>query len=177
VFEVDEPNTQDWKRHRLQELGFVIPPTLHFVPVDFESGESWVDKTLSVGLDATQASFVSCLGVTQYITKEATLKTMQLAASLGAGTTFACTFVLPAELIDRAEFDMRAATEQGAASRGHPWVSFFTPREFLALARQAGFDRVQHISGEDLTRLYFADRDDGLRPSSSDHLIIATRYH
>jgi methyltransferase (TIGR00027 family) len=174
VFEVDEPKTQEWKRHRLEELGYAIPPNLHFAPVDFESGESWVDKILSVGFDARRNAVVSCLGVTQYITKQATLETMQLAASLAAGTTFACTFIVPAELIDPAESEMRAATEEGAGDRGHPWISFYEPREFLVLARRAGFKNARHVSTDELTLQYFAGRADGLRPSSSDHLIIAS---
>lgn len=34
IFEIDEPNTQSWKKQRLVELGFGIPKWLHFVPVD-----------------------------------------------------------------------------------------------------------------------------------------------
>ena len=37
VFEVDQPGPQAWKRQRLVELGFGIPPWLRLVPVDFET--------------------------------------------------------------------------------------------------------------------------------------------
>jgi methyltransferase (TIGR00027 family) len=174
VFEVDQANMQEWKKYRIEELGFAVPPNLHFAPVDFENGESWVDKIVTVGFDPTIATFASCLGVTQYISKQATLETMRMAAALLARATFVCSLVLPAELIDPAEYEMRAATEQGAANRGHPWISFFDPREFIDIARQAGFEHVRHVSPDDLAHLYFAGRVDGLRPSSSDHLVIAT---
>src|SRR5574337_2034931 len=39
VFELDQPGPQQWKRRRLVELGFGIPPFLHLVPVDFEAGK------------------------------------------------------------------------------------------------------------------------------------------
>jgi methyltransferase (TIGR00027 family) len=41
VFEVDQPGPQEWKRQRLHDLGFGIPPFLRFVPVNFEAGDAW----------------------------------------------------------------------------------------------------------------------------------------
>jgi methyltransferase (TIGR00027 family) len=35
VFEIDQPGPQAWKRQRLIDLGFGIPPYLRLVPVDF----------------------------------------------------------------------------------------------------------------------------------------------
>ena len=37
VFEVDHPATQEWKRYLLAQAVIEIPPSLTFVPVDFES--------------------------------------------------------------------------------------------------------------------------------------------
>ena len=51
VFEVDEPGTQAWKRERLKEVGLGVPAHLRFAPVDFESGESWVEKIVAAGFD------------------------------------------------------------------------------------------------------------------------------
>jgi len=44
----------------------------------------------------------------------------------------------------------------------------------LALAREAGFREVQHVSAADLAQRYFARRTDGLRPSSGESFLIAT---
>jgi hypothetical protein len=52
--------------------------------------------------------------------------------------------------------------------------SFFTPTEMLALAREAGFKKVQHVSAAILTERYFAGRTDGLRPpNNSGELLVA----
>lgn len=40
VFEVDYPATQAYKRSRLAEVGWEQPVQLHFIPVDFQPGES-----------------------------------------------------------------------------------------------------------------------------------------
>jgi len=44
----------------------------------------------------------------------------------------------------------------------------------LALAREAGFKGAQHVSAAELTRRYFVGRTDGLRPASSEELVVAT---
>jgi hypothetical protein len=44
----------------------------------------------------------------------------------------------------------------------------------LALAREAGFREVQHVSAATLTARYFAGRSDGLRPGSAEALLVAT---
>ena len=39
IFEIDQPETQAWKRQRLIDLGFGIPGWLRLVPVDFKAGD------------------------------------------------------------------------------------------------------------------------------------------
>jgi hypothetical protein len=43
----------------------------------------------------------------------------------------------------------------------------------LALAREAGFKGARHVPGTSLAERYFADRADGLRPSSGEDLLMA----
>ena len=42
------------------------------------------------------------------------------------------------------------------------------------MAREAGFKDAQHVPGILLAERYFADRTDGLRPSSGEDLLVAT---
>jgi len=175
IFEVDEQGTQRWKEARLRDLQLPIPPQLRFVPVDFESGDSWVDLIAKAGFDVTRASVVASTGVTQYISRDALVATMRAAAELAPGTTFICTFILPVALIDPGERDLRAATEERSAGRGCPWISFYAPDEMLRLARAAGFDDVCHVSASEFNARYFAARPDGLRAASGEHLVTATR--
>ncbi|WP_257039704.1 class I SAM-dependent methyltransferase [Streptomyces sp. OV198] len=59
---------------------------------------------------------------------------------------------------------------------GTPFISFYTPQEMLAPARVVGFKDVHHVSGTALAARYFADRTDGLRPSSGEDLLLATTW-
>lgn len=49
VFEVEKPGTLAWKKERLTEIGYPLPPSLHFVPVNFETG--WWNHLLDAGFD------------------------------------------------------------------------------------------------------------------------------
>jgi hypothetical protein len=69
---------------------------------------------------------------------------------------------------------MRAETEEGAATWGHPWLSVLSLDEIRRFADEAGFAKMSLVTADDLTRRYFAGRDDGLRPSSSNAYLIAS---
>ncbi len=173
IFEVDTPRTQQWKRQRLRDLDMVVPENVSYVPVDFESGDSWVEAISRSGFDAGRPSVIASTGVAQYISVDAMVKTMKEAAQLAPGTTFVCTSVMPIELVTETSLrELRALTEAGAAGRGSPWVSFYSPDQFVSLALSAGFDDVRYVT-PDLNERYFATRQDGLR--FSENLISATR--
>jgi methyltransferase (TIGR00027 family) len=91
VFEVDQPGSQTWKRERLTELGYGIPPWLRLVPVDFEADGSWWDRLLAAGFDAAEPAVVASLGVSMYLTKDANAATLRLLASLASRSTLIMT--------------------------------------------------------------------------------------
>jgi methyltransferase (TIGR00027 family) len=174
VFEVDQPGPQAWKRRRLIELGFGIPSFLRLVPVDFEIGDKWWERLQEAGFDAAQPAIVASTGVSMYLTVDAIAATLRRVASLAAGSKLVMSFLLPIELADP---EIRAGIEraaEGARANGTPFISFFRPAEMVALAREAGFRDVQHVSSAALAERYFAGRTDGLRPpNNSEELLVA----
>jgi methyltransferase (TIGR00027 family) len=174
VFEVDRPAAQAWKRQRLIDLGLGIPPFLRFVPVDFEAGDAWWDQLLASGFDPARPAVVASTGVSMYLTIEAIEATLRQVATLAPRSTLVMSFMLPFEL---AAPDVRPAIERaaaGARANGTPFISFFTPGEMLAVARQAGFREVHHVSASELAQRYFAGRADGLRPpDNAEELLVA----
>ncbi|MUM17567.1 class I SAM-dependent methyltransferase [Mycobacterium sp. CBMA271] len=154
VFEVDQPQTQAWKRKRLSELGFGIPDWLRLVPVDFEAGGSWWDQLQNTGFDAEKPAVVASTGVSMYLTRDAIAATLRQCALLAPGSTLAMTFLLPLELLDESERPIRQMIVSRAAESGTPWVSFFAPDQMLSLARECGFTEVSHMSGRALIERY-----------------------
>lgn len=175
VFEIDQPGPQEWKQQRLVELGFGVPTYLRFVPVDFEAGDAWWKQLVASGFDAARQAVVASTGVSMYLTRDAIMATLRHVAALAPGSTLVMSFMLPIELQDP---EVRPGVEraaEGARKSGTPFISFFSPTEMLALARDAGFEEVQHVSAAMLAQRYFAGRVDGLRPpNNSEELLVAS---
>ncbi len=174
IFEVDRPGPQEWKRGRLVALGFGIPEWLRFVPVDFEAGQSLWEQLEAAGFDSRRPAVVASTGVSMYLTREANVATLRQIAALTPGSTLAMTFMLPLELLEPRERPPHEAIHRAARASGTPFISFFTPAEMVALAREAGLKEARHISTAELTERYFAGRADGLRPANGEVFLIAT---
>jgi methyltransferase (TIGR00027 family) len=174
VFETDQPDTQAWKRQRLNELGFAVPGWLHFVPVDFEASGSWRVGLAAAGFDDAKPAVVVSSGVSMYLTRSANAALVREVAALAPGSTLVMTFLLPLELADPEVRPALEMAQKGARASGTPFISFFTPAEALALAHHSGFRAAQHVTADTLTRRYFARRTDGLRPpSNAEELLVA----
>lgn len=175
VFEIDRPGPQAWKRQRLNDLGFGVPPFLRLVPVDFEAGESWEEKLAAAGFDSRRPAVLASTGVSMYLTREANQATLRRIAGFAPGSTLVLSFMLPIEMADP---ELRPGMERaaaGARANGTPFLSFFTPPDLLALARDAGFKEVRHVSAAALAEQYFNGRTDGLRPpNNAEELLVAT---
>jgi methyltransferase (TIGR00027 family) len=175
VFEIDRPAPQAWKRQRLIDVGLGIADGLRLVPVDFETSDAWVKGLTASGFDAHRAAVVASAGVSIYLSKDAVASTLRDAAALAPGSILAMTFVLPIELADPQLRPGLELAQRGARAAGTPFVSFFTPAEMLALARQAGFREVRHVSAADLRARYFAGRTDGLYPPNGGEEILVAQ--
>jgi methyltransferase (TIGR00027 family) len=175
VFEVDQPGHQAWKRRRLIELGYGIPEWLRLVPVDFEAGDDWRQRLDEAGFNADEPAVVASTGVSMHLTRDAVAATMRQVAGLAPGSTLAMSFLL---LLDFADPEVRPGlvmAEKGARASGTPFISFFKTEEIMALAHEAGFRDVRHVSGANLTERYVARRTDGLRvPINAEELLVAT---
>jgi methyltransferase (TIGR00027 family) len=175
VFELDQPESQAWKRQRLLATGVGIVDHLKLVPVDFEAGDNWLERLVASGFDAKRPAVVTSTGVSMYLTKDAIMATFRQVATFASGSTFVMSFLCPIEMLDR---EIRIGVEraaEGARASGTPWISFFKPDEIMAFAREAGFEKVQHVSAAALAERYFTGRTDGLRPpNNSEELLVAT---
>ena len=174
IYEVDQPDPQAWKKRRLMELGFAIPKNLHFVPVDFESGQSWWEKLLEHGFDSKKRTVNVSTGVSMYLSQEANFQTLKQIAALGEGSVFLMTFMLSLELLEPKERGIMEFVMKKAAESRTPFLSLFTPEAILEMAMKAGFKKAQYYSAEELFLRYFSQRQDGLRAGNAEAFLIAT---
>lgn len=173
IFEIDQPGPQAWKKKRLAEIGFEAPPWLHFVPVDFEAGQSWWDKLIEAGFDPSKPGVVVSTGVSMYLTREANLATLRQLARMAPGSTFAMTFMLALDLLEPEERSILEFVMKRANEAGTPFISLFAPADVAALANEAGFKKSQYVPASEIYQRYFAGRPDGLRAGDAEAFLLA----
>jgi methyltransferase (TIGR00027 family) len=174
IFEIDQPGPQAWKQERLAEAGYGVPGWLHFVPVDFESGQSWWEQLTSSGFDTKKPAVVVSTGVSMYLSKEANITTLEQLAKLAPGSTFTMTFMLALDLLETQERSIMEFVMNKARESGTPFLSLFHPPQILALANEAGFKISQYVSAKDIHQRYFANRADGLNAGNAEAFLVAT---
>lgn len=173
VFEVDQPGAQAWKQKRLAELGYNISPNLHFVPVDFEAGESWWDQLISSGFDVNKPAVIASTGVSMYLTKEANMATLSQVSKLASGSTFAMTFMLTLDLLEPKESAIMEFVMNKAKESGTPFLSLFSPAEIIKMAQETGFKKVKDVPANAIYQKYFAGRSDGLNAGNAEAFLVA----
>ena len=172
IYEIDQPDTLTWKEEKLIENGYEISQNLHFVPVDFETS-SWWNELLKKKFDLHQKTFVSCTGVTLYLTREAIVETLRKMTLLSSGSSIAIAFYLPIGLLDEEDRQMQEIANKGAEASGTPFVSFFSPEEVEEFAKEIGLKDIQTISTKDMAGMYFKNRKDNLVPASGEYFLVA----
>jgi methyltransferase (TIGR00027 family) len=156
IYEVDHPASQRAKLDRLARAAIPIPPNVRHVPADLEASPP-AEALRAAGFDASAPAFFSILGVTTYLSEAAGDAIFAFIASLPAGTEAVFTFSPPAPGGDAP--DSLAAR---AAAMGEPWRTRQGPDEIGPKLRALGFSRVDFVPAEEIERMYFRGRTDGL---------------
>jgi methyltransferase (TIGR00027 family) len=174
IFEVDQPGPQAWKQKRLFDLNLAQPKHLHFVPVDFEAGQSWLKQLIANGFKKDKSAVFVSTGVSMYLTQEANQATFSQIAKLASGSTFAMTFMLALDYLLAQERSIMEFVMKKAAESGTPFLSLYPPDEILKMAQTAGFKSAQYISADDIYVKYFSNRTDGLRAGQAEAFVVAS---
>ena len=173
VFEIDHPATQAWKREQLQEAGIPIPPSLTFVPVDFEH-QTLADALASSGLSTSAPAFFSWLGVTPYLTREACMTTLRVIAKMPEGSGVVFDFAIDPALLNAGQRQALDALSKRVAAAGEPFQLFFDPAKLQHELKTLGFHRTEFLQSAQINARYFQDRADGLCVRGSlGHLMSA----
>jgi methyltransferase (TIGR00027 family) len=172
VFEVDHPDTQSIKRHRLVHGGIDIPASLTFVPVDFTTMK--LDDALrGAGFDATAPVFFSWLGVVPYLERPAIDATFRFIASLPEKSAVAFDYAVPPESLGWTARLIFWRMAKRVAALGEPWKTFLDPQTLARDLRDLGFTSVEDFGADALNARYFAGRTDKLRIGGAGRMAMA----
>lgn len=172
LFEVDHPASQAWKLGRIAELDLPVRDGHVFAPVDFETTPLW-EGLPRAGLDWSQPAFFSWLGVIIYLAPEAITATLNTVSGCGTGSEIVLSYDAPDAFLDDTAREMVQIEARQVAATGEPYTTRMSPAQAETLIESAGLEVVEHLAPQALYDRYFAQRSDGLRPSTAERLIAA----
>jgi methyltransferase (TIGR00027 family) len=174
VFEVDYPETQAWKRGRLEHGGIAIPDSMRFAPVDFEC------DTLEHGLEAVgfrrdEPAVFAWLGVVPYLTRDAAFSTLRFVAGLPRGTEVVFDYAIPREMMTEPERRAFDGLAERVARAGEPFRLFFRPDELDAELRAMGFTELENMNGAELRARWLGDEPRQPAPQGGSGRLLSAR--
>jgi len=161
IFEVDHPDTQSWKLEKLNIAGIQVPDNVHYVAVNFES-DSLAERLTAGGFNNDEPAFISWLGVTYYLHREAILDIFKYVAHLPSPSQLVFDFIVGVAELSEPDRASMKAIKSYAEEYGEPWISQFEPTELRQMLSDSGFGETFHLSHALATRKYFEGRADGL---------------
>lgn len=172
LFAADHPASLAFAETRLRACGLAPPVNLTCVAADLEQ-QQLGERLTAHGFDPARPSFLSMLGVSQYLTATAVDAILAFVSALPRGSEIVLSFSPPDD--ELADEDRRAVGLSTAftARLGEPWRYRPRRRELEAQFDRLGFEKVFHLSPGLAKQRYFADRRDGLRAPGWEQLIAA----
>ena len=173
VFEVDFPDTQAWKRARLDHAEIAIPASLHFAAVDFER-HSLSDGLEEAGFRSDQPAFFAWLGVVPYLTRPAAIATLSFMAGLPQGSGVVFDYSIPREMMGERERDAFDNLAARVARAGEPFRLFFDPAQLTIELRSLGFSMIEDLDIDSVrARWLGATQQENRLHGRSGHLMCA----
>lgn len=170
IFEVDHPDTQCFKKQKLEQLGN-ISDQIEFVSIDFEK-ESIADALTRSSFDSNQAAFFSWLGTTHYLENPTTLATLASIAHIaGADSEVVLDYSIDFNELKGIEKIGTQFVATFTQVWGEPLQGQFSPLDLHHQVEKMGFRVLEDLSGEALTLRYFHMRADQMKHTAATHML------
>jgi len=173
IYEVDHPATQAGKRERLAEAQIALPPSLIFVPVDFEQDEVG-EKLVAAGFQQNAPAFFTWLGVVPYLTEDAIDRTLDYISSI-QNSEVVFDYMEPAEAFSEELRQIEKARADQLEKLGERSATRFEPDGVAAVLRSHGFCDLEDIDFQEIASR-FGRAVQGLAPGHAGlHVVHAKR--
>lgn len=159
VYEVDQEDTQRWKRALLRGKQ---PSNLQFIPVDFEQ-QSIADALRNSSFNTKEPAFFSWLGTTYYLTREAIFASLEsILTTAASGSELVLDYWSQPPGSNWRANVLLYGVRLAVATQREPLLSFFDPAELAREVQAIGFEVVENFTPEDARKHYLSDRSDKL---------------
>jgi methyltransferase (TIGR00027 family) len=172
IFAADHPASLVQTNRIFRERGFIRPPNLVRVPLDFEQRHIG-EQLAACDFDRNAASFCSALGVLLYLEDEIVDDVLRFITSLQPSSEIVFSFFPPDDELDGLDLEIARRIGAKFAAIGEPWKSRVGPRAMVKRLSALGFGEILHLSPELAQVQYFSARSDKLAAPYFEQMIAA----
>lgn len=173
VYEVDQPETQALKRHRIGECGLQLSDTHHFIAADL-AAEDLGHALKRSPFRPNRPAFFAWLGVTMYLSREANLTTLRAVAnSAAAGSELVFSYIDEAVFEPEAASEMLTNTQQAVAAMGEPFQSGFAPSTLAEDLRGLGLSLAEDMNDCEIAEALGVTQAHNLQPQQTSRIARA----
>ncbi|ASK64141.1 SAM-dependent methyltransferase [Virgibacillus phasianinus] len=186
VFELDHPATQNFKRQRVDELGWNHPDNLHYISIDFTrdnlhyisidfTREDIVTKfNSSLNYSVLSKSFFSWQGVTMYLSKEEVYKTLtNLSKVTPAGSMIVFDYFSVDEFNEETTSTNLQKKENMMNKIGEPMKTGFDPASMKEEMAELGLNLLENLSPVDIKKRYMTGLNENLQAHKNVYFALA----
>lgn len=164
IFELDHPDTQQYKIKRIKELGWSIPDNSTFVSIDFEY-QHLNEVLLRAGFQPYKKTLYVILGVTYYLALDTFEETIHEIAQLSYGSKSQIIFDYPdKDIVKRGRLNPRMeALQDITESLGEKMKGGMNYKELSQVANRYGFYISEHVTSPIIQERYFESSQTGMQ--------------
>jgi methyltransferase (TIGR00027 family) len=174
IFEVDHPDSQEFKKKRLHQANYKIRSNLHFISMDFTKKFSY--PTLIEGGLENKKTFFSLLGVSYYLTKEENASLInKFFSKVPSGSSIVLDYADEQLFKEKGIYNRVENMVKMASASGEPMKSCFSYDEMENLLEKSGLLIYEHLSPAQINETYFNNRNDYLSAFETIHYLHAVK--
>ncbi len=173
IFELDHPDTQNYKLEKVRALEWTIPSNVHYVPIDF-SKDNMVEVLKDAGLDDSVPTFFAMLGVTYYLTLPVFQDTLFKISQVAKNSEIVFDFPDATAFIENES--NRAYYLSGITARlGEHMMHGYSIEDMENSLHSNGFRINEHMTPSDIQKQFFDEHAGNLQAYENIHFILAKK--
>lgn len=140
IFEVDHPSTQQWKRKRIEALGWTLPGNVRLVACDFETTPA-SSVLRATGFSPDVPTVVNWMGVVMYLEKEIVAGALaDLGSILAPGSEIVLDYMRPWDELAPRYHALREEMARYLKGANEPHVNRYGRDELAETIEAAGYE-------------------------------------
>jgi len=173
VFELDQPDSIDQKRRRLEKLFAKVPDHVTLIPMDFDY-EYLGTALASNGWEADTKTFFIWEGVTQYLSESGVRSTFDFLSGSAPGSRMVFTYIRKDFLRGVNLYGLGFLHEK-MVQKEEIWLFGMNPEDVDGLLGEHGWGTLEHLGYEDLAGRYVEPTGRGLLSMPIERIVYAEK--